>query len=89
MRCAAAWRRSAHFPAMTGRAGLRVRVRMGLHSGEPTRHEDGYIGLDVHRAARIAAAAHGGQVILSDATRLLVRRGCLPMCPSGTWGFTG
>ncbi len=48
-----------------------VRVRMGLHSGEPTRHEDAYIGLDVHRAARIAAAAHGGQVVLSDATRLL------------------
>jgi predicted ATPase/class 3 adenylate cyclase len=48
--------------------GVPVRVRMGLHSGEPTRHEDGYIGLDVHRAARIAAAAHGGQVVLSDAT---------------------
>jgi predicted ATPase/class 3 adenylate cyclase len=51
--------------------GVSVRVRMGLHSGEPTRHEDGYIGLDVHRAARIAAAAHGGQVVLSDTTRLL------------------
>ena len=52
--------------------GATVRVRMGLHSGEPARHEDGYIGLDVHRAARIAAAAHGGQVVLSEATRLLV-----------------
>ncbi len=52
--------------------GAAVRVRMGLHSGEPIRHEDGYIGLDVHRAARIAATAHGGQVVLSDATRLLV-----------------
>jgi len=51
--------------------GVAVRVRMGLHSGEPTRHEDGYIGMDVHRAARIAAAAHGGQVVLSDATMLL------------------
>ena len=51
--------------------GAAVRVRMGLHSGEPTRHEDGYIGMDVHRAARIAAAAHGGQVVMSDATRLL------------------
>jgi predicted ATPase/class 3 adenylate cyclase len=48
-----------------------VRVRMGLHSGEPTRHEDGYIGMDVHRAARIAAAAHGGQVVMSDAARVL------------------
>jgi predicted ATPase/class 3 adenylate cyclase len=51
--------------------GAAVRVRMGLHSGEPTRHEDGYIGLDVHRAARIAAAAHGGQVVLSEAALLL------------------
>jgi predicted ATPase/class 3 adenylate cyclase len=56
--------------------GVAVRVRMGLHSGEPIRHEDGYIGLDVHRAARIAAAAHGGQVVLSEATRLLA--GLLP-----------
>ncbi len=53
--------------------GVAVRVRMGLHSGEPARHEDGYIGMDVHRAARIAAAAHGGQVVLSDATRLLAQ----------------
>jgi predicted ATPase/class 3 adenylate cyclase len=52
--------------------GEPVRVRMGLHSGEPVRHEDGYIGLDVHRAARIAATAHGGQVVLSAATRHLV-----------------
>jgi len=53
--------------------GVPVRLRMGLHSGEPTRHEDGYVGLDVHRAARIAAAAHGGQVVLSDATWQLAR----------------
>ncbi len=51
--------------------GAVVRVRMGLHSGEPSRHDDEYVGLDVYRAARIAAAAHGGQVVLSDATRLL------------------
>ncbi len=50
-----------------------VRVRMGLHTGEPVRHQDGYVGMDVHRAARIAAAAHGGQVLLSDATRLLAQ----------------
>jgi class 3 adenylate cyclase/tetratricopeptide (TPR) repeat protein len=49
-----------------------VRVRMGLHSGEPVRYEDGYVGMDVHRAARIAATAHGGQVVLSEATRQLV-----------------
>jgi predicted ATPase/class 3 adenylate cyclase len=51
-----------------------VRVRMGLHSGEPDRHQDGYVGMDVHRAARIAAAAHGGQIVLSGATRALVER---------------
>jgi predicted ATPase/class 3 adenylate cyclase len=59
--------------------GDAVRVRMGLHSGEPTRHEDEYIGLDVHRAARIAAAAHGGQVVLSEPTRLLAA----PRLPAG------
>ncbi len=51
--------------------GVAVRVRMGLHSGEPAVQEDDYVGMDVHRAARIAAAAHGGQVVLSEATRLL------------------
>jgi predicted ATPase/class 3 adenylate cyclase len=54
--------------------GVDVRVRMGLHSGEPVGYEDQhqYVGLDVHRAARIAAAAHGGQVVLSEATSDLV-----------------
>ncbi|MFW5472104.1 ATP-binding protein [Knoellia sp. CPCC 206450] len=49
----------------------RLRVRMGLHTGEPERHGEGYIGLDVHQAARIAATAHGGQVVLSAATQAL------------------
>jgi class 3 adenylate cyclase len=49
-----------------------VRVRMGLHSGEPKASEAGYVGIGVHRAARVGAAAHGGQVLLSDATRALV-----------------
>ena len=53
--------------------GERVRVRVGVHTGSPTVHDDGYVGMDVHRAARIAGAAHGGQVVLSDATALLVR----------------
>jgi predicted ATPase/class 3 adenylate cyclase len=52
--------------------GGRIRVRMGVHTGEPTPHEDGYVGIDVHLAARVAAAAHGGQVVLTDATRQLV-----------------
>jgi len=52
--------------------GGEVRVRMGLHTGEPTVGEESYIGLGVHRAARIGAVAHGGQVLLSNATRELV-----------------
>jgi class 3 adenylate cyclase len=49
-----------------------VRVRMGLHTGEPTATADGYVGLDMHRAARVAAAAHGAQVLLSQTTRDLL-----------------
>jgi predicted ATPase len=45
-----------------------VRVRMGLHTGEPLVSGGGYVGYDVHRAARISAAGHGGQVLLSQAT---------------------
>jgi predicted ATPase len=55
--------------------GARVRVRMGVHTGGPRVHGEGYVGIDVHRAARIAAAAHGGQVVISDATANLVARG--------------
>ena len=49
--------------------GSAVRVRMGAHTGEGVLSDGQYVGLDVHRAARIAAAAHGGQVLVSDATR--------------------
>jgi len=48
--------------------GNRLRVRMGIHTAEPTVSEEGYYGLGVHRAARIMAAAHGGQVLVSLAT---------------------
>jgi predicted ATPase/class 3 adenylate cyclase len=51
-----------------------LRVRMGLHTGEGVLGGDDYVGLDVHRAARIAAAGHGGQVLLSGVTRALVER---------------
>jgi predicted ATPase/class 3 adenylate cyclase len=54
--------------------GEQVRVRMGLHTGEGTLGGDNYIGIDVNRAARITGAAHGGQVLLSSATRELVDR---------------
>jgi predicted ATPase/class 3 adenylate cyclase len=49
-----------------------VRVRMGLHTGEPQLATEGYVGLDVHHAARIMSVAHGGQVLLSRTTRDLV-----------------
>jgi class 3 adenylate cyclase len=52
--------------------GMMVRVRMGLHTGEPELTPEGYLGLDVHHAARIMSAGHGGQVLLSQTTRDLV-----------------
>jgi predicted ATPase/class 3 adenylate cyclase len=56
-----------------------VRVRIGLHTGEPQSISAGYVGLDVHWAARLCATGHGGQVLLSDATRALVK----PTLPPG------
>jgi class 3 adenylate cyclase len=53
-------------------AGVQVRVRMGLHTGEPILARTGYVGMDVHRAARIASAGYGGQVLLSQTTRDLI-----------------
>ncbi len=67
--CAQAQRELAEHPWPAGAA---IRVRMGLHTGEPEAYEDGYVGLDVHLAARVAATAHGGQVVLSDSTARLV-----------------
>src|SRR5437762_2838864 len=52
-----------------------IRVRMGVHTGEPLATDEGYVGIDVHRAARIGAAGHGGQVVVSHATRALVANG--------------
>jgi predicted ATPase len=49
-----------------------IRVRIGMHTGEPTRTDEGYVGMDVNRAARIAAAGHGGQILLSQSTCQLV-----------------
>ena len=58
--------------AQTALAETPVRVRMGIHTGEPTLTDEGYVGLDVHRGARICAAAHGAQVIVSSTTRELL-----------------
>jgi class 3 adenylate cyclase len=52
--------------------GATVLVRMGLHTGEPTVGDEGYLGLDVVRAARICSAGHGGQILLSETTRALL-----------------
>src|SRR6266566_6566556 len=54
--------------------GVAVLVRMGLHTGEPQLTAQGYVGLDVHRAARIMNAGHGGQILLSQTTRDLVEQ---------------
>ena len=72
--------------------GVTVRVRIGLHSGQPQATDEGYVGLDVHRATRIGSAGHGGQILLSDATRSRVE----PRLPSdarlerlGAFGLKG
>ncbi len=52
--------------------GVSLRVRMGLHTGEALAAETGYVGMDVHRAARICAAGHGGQILLSQTTRDII-----------------
>jgi predicted ATPase/class 3 adenylate cyclase/DNA-binding CsgD family transcriptional regulator len=54
--------------------GVMVRVRIGLHTGEPELAPTGYVGIDVHHAVRIMSAGHGGQVVLSHTTRELVER---------------
>jgi len=59
--------------------GASVRVRMGVHTGEGVLGGDNYVGVDLHRAARIAAAGHGGQIVVSDPTRALVE----PSAPEG------
>ena len=58
--------------------GAIVRVRMGLHTGEPLSAETGYVGIDLHRAARISHAGYGGQILLSDTTRVLVEEDLPP-----------
>src|SRR5260221_130231 len=62
-------------------SGTSVRVRIGLHTGEPMLTADGYIGMDVHHAARIMSAGHGGQILLSPTTRQLVEQ----HLPAGTY----
>ena len=58
--------------------GEQVRVRMGIHCGEAARTATGLVGLEVHRAARVAAAGYGGQVLVSEAAAVLARDGLPP-----------
>jgi predicted ATPase/class 3 adenylate cyclase len=61
--------------AMAGLAEGPIRIRVGVHTGEPALDPPKYVGLDVHRAARIMSAAHGGQVLLSPSTVALLEPG--------------
>src|SRR5690349_17275857 len=63
--------------ATDGLGGGPIKVRIGIHTGTPLVAEEGYVGVDVHRAARIAAVGHGGQVLVSASTATLVDAGAL------------
>ena len=70
--------------ATEGLAGGPIRVRIGVHSGTPLVTAEGYVGVDVHRAARIAACGHGGQTLVSAATAGLVGgAGCATSASTG------
>lgn len=70
--------------------GAAVRVRMGVHTGEPALGDDGgYLGIDVHRTARICAAGHGGQVLVSEATRALALDAGIGFVDLGEHRFRG
>ena len=66
---------SAVGEAMAGLAEGPIRIRVGIHTGEPALDPPKYVGMDVHRAARIMGAAHGGQVVLSPSTVSLLELG--------------
>ena len=69
--------------------GNEIRVRMGLHTGEPLVTQEGYVGIDVHRAARIASAGHGGQTLLSEVTHDLCRDHLPPLASVKALGSHG
>jgi predicted ATPase/class 3 adenylate cyclase len=60
---------AAALAAQAALASSELRVRIGLHTGEPVVTDEGYVGIDVHRAARIMSAGHGGQIVASERTR--------------------
>jgi class 3 adenylate cyclase len=76
--CAAAVNAQRAIAAHTWPEDVLPRLRMGLHTGEPSVTNERFVGLSVHKAARICAAGHGGQVLISAATRQLVQDGLPP-----------
>jgi DNA-binding NarL/FixJ family response regulator len=74
--------------AIQDASGSDVRVRIGVHTGEPLRVDGSYVGIDVHRAARICAAGHGGQVLLSETARDAFR-GTAPLRDLGAHQLRG
>ncbi len=63
---------SAALAANEALSGGPIRVRMGVHTGTPSLTDEGYVGIDVHRGARVGALAHGGQIVVSPATAALL-----------------
>ena len=61
-----------------------IRIRVGIHTGEPAVDPPKYVGMDVHRAARIMSAAHGGQVVLSPSTVSLLEPGSFDLTTSAS-----
>src|SRR5919198_3515224 len=55
--------------------GIPLRVRIGIHTGEPSTTGEGYVGIDVHRVARVMSAGHGGQVLLAPGARKFFSQG--------------
>ena len=68
--------------------GHDVKVRMGIHTGEPSMGGARYVGLGVHRAARICAAGYGGQILVSQTTRELLRDDPVPTSRCEIWAST-
>ena len=74
---------SAVSEAMVGLEAGPIRIRVGIHTGEPSLDPPKYVGMDVHRAARIMSAAHGGQVVLSPSTISLLEPGTFELIDLG------
>jgi class 3 adenylate cyclase len=90
LQAALAIQRALHSGTWAG--GVDVRVRIGVHTGRPTLTETGYIGLSVHKAARICNAAHGGQIVLSSAVHAAVVDSLdaeIRLRSLGSWRFHG